>query len=115
MGFKNVIVGAGDPEELMVIGRFSMGRLVLMVELEDDRCGCCTCTDDIWTKPEVVIFCAAVVEKLVEKDGFSTTGIDDKCETETEIGGMGTLVGGIALELDNWEDESIPSTLTSGP
>jgi len=46
---------------------------------------------------------AGFVEELVEIDGFTTTGIDDECELG--IGRMGTLEGGITLELEKWESE----------
>lgn len=101
-GFGDAMIGAAVEEEL--------GSA-----LENDGGGDCTWTDGIETEFCDEIIDAGVEEELAEKDGFSATGIDDKCETETEIGGMGTLVGGITPELENWEDEGIPSTLTSGP
>jgi len=86
-----------------VSGRFSMGRVVVVFGLKGDRGGCCTCTDDIWTGFDVMMIGGGAVEELVEKDGSPTAGIDDECESG--IGRMGTLVGGITLELESWESE----------
>lgn len=41
-GFCDVIIGAAsDVEELVVIGRFSIGWVVLVFRLEDEEGGCC--------------------------------------------------------------------------